>query len=1207
MRKAFLFLFVACMFCAIPSHVDANTTVRVVQVSSPVTLSEDVDYIITSTTPFTDEGTVDVTNTEHAVLILDAVKPSKALALLSHVTINGERAVNATNCQVKIHNRGCIIMPYKKDVKPLTVYSEKDFGGEAVSDFGLENSGGYMNTLSADKLNNRIHSFKLKRGYMVTFSTQPKGRGYSRCFIAANSDLEMPELPAILDGRISSYRIFKWNDTSKAGIANDTRSDPCSKLNVTSCYSFGLGEDRGLDTECVPHHIYEDWPSASACGSVGYSPHMKTNNEPGNSADDHPQTVDQILANWENLMATGMRLCSPSSHDGSLNHLRDFLDSIDARGWRCDIIDLHCYWTEGSFNNIKGSWVDRYHRPVWISEWVWGASWNNNGIFGIATGNNRNNPTASQLEQNKNAVQSICNKLNSWDYIERYFYWNSEANCSKLYLDGQLTPAGQFYSNMNTGVGYNGRYEFVPTTPRQYGLSNFKQTTDGNNVILSWNDQNGEYNQVMDVQCKLKGGQWETIAVIDMKEAAAKYVYTVENAPEGALYRIHITDLNGVEHYTNDDMEVGDAVIDKSGMQQFAGGNLIVNGDFDFGTTDWNAGNGNALEKPYFQVVRKGGYNGGAYLQAYGSGGIDHMASIKKVIELEPNQDYVFSVAARNGGSYLRLNLSEDGVAESAEVARVGNTTDWRKQTFTFNSGNYTKALLAFRWLAGTAMIDKVELRKLYPTRQAAVADGVTNSKKIAEVAEQYNTALPELNSELNTKLASLEGNDDEALYLAQDAIDAMLAAMADKDAIDSLLRIANSVRDMKFGGQDALESAMEQAENCNGASNITAARKQLQSALEQFYTTSEASKQPEQPNFASSNGWQVKVGTYKGGDQRTNTVGGKTCWNAWWSGIGASQGNKQTMEIRQNVENVPEGLYSLECKATTQHYCLSDQHGYLVCGQDTASTTNLKSDYFDLPVGNIWETLSTTPLYVEEGGKITIGFVGSKQGAVDNAWHPVGEPTNSGDKREGWWCATDFILRYHPLHKQQVNAGEWKTICLPYTYEVPENAKFYKIAGILTDHSKICIEEVTTIEAGMPCIFLANADNLVFYEYGEKVASPLAYDTQNNLRGFFETSARAPKGSYVLLANGAWIKVDQERPQIENYSAIIYKLDGMNEISSWDGPTMNIFDDADGIHYVGSTSQNATYFTTSGQQVSNPHGITIEVKNGKTRKTVKK
>ncbi len=344
MRRLYITLLLACLCHAmLPA---ANTTKRVVQVNNTVTLTDDVDYVITSPAPFGDNGEVDIVNTEHAVLILDAVKPSKALALLSHVKVNGERAVNNNNCQVKIYNRGCIIMPYAAGIKPLTVFSEKNFEGVAVSDFGLENSGGFMNTLSEAKLNNRIQSFKLKRGYMVTFSTLPRGRGYSRCFIAATQDIEMAELPVVLAGKISSYRIFKWNDTSKSGIANDTRQDPCAKLNVTSCYSFGLGEDRGMDTECVPHHIYEDWPSASSCGSVSYSPHMKTNNEPGNSADDHPQSVDDILNNWENLMATGMRLCSPSSHDGSLNHLRAFMDSIDARGWRCDIIDLHCYWPE---------------------------------------------------------------------------------------------------------------------------------------------------------------------------------------------------------------------------------------------------------------------------------------------------------------------------------------------------------------------------------------------------------------------------------------------------------------------------------------------------------------------------------------------------------------------------------------------------------------------------------------------------------------------------------------------------------------------------------------------------------------------------------------------------------------------------------------------------------------------------------------------
>ena len=574
--------FAALLLLLVPNNGMANAQKTVVSVNEQVVVNDAMDFIITSDTPFGNDGWVDIAN-EQAVLILNKVKPSKVSSYLSHVKINGTRASIGANCQVRIHNIGAIILPYGNNVKPLTVFSEKDFGGDAVDDFGLDNSGGFMNTLSDAKLNNRIKSFKLKRGYMVTFSTLPRGRGYSRCFIAADGDLEFAELPQILSGRISSYRIFKWNYNSKSGLANDTRADPCSKLNVTSCYSFGLGEDRGLNTECVPHHIYEDWPSASACGSVTYSPHMKTNNEPGNSADDHPQSVDDILANWENLMATGMRLCSPSSHDGSLNHLRAFMDSIDARGWRCDIIDLHCYWTEGSFNNIKGSWVDRYKRPIWISEWVWGASWNNNGIFGIATGDNRNNPTTSQLNQNKTAIQSICTKLNSWDYIERYFYWNSEANCSKLYLsNGTLTPAGEYYASMNTGVGYNGKYEFIPTTPRQYGISNYSISIANGIAVLKWHDQNGEYNQLMEVQRKTRGGQWQVLATIEQKEAAANYVFQDTDSPEGAQYRVHIVDLNGVDYFTNDDFEVGDIITDSKGENRYMGGNIIFNGEFIF-------------------------------------------------------------------------------------------------------------------------------------------------------------------------------------------------------------------------------------------------------------------------------------------------------------------------------------------------------------------------------------------------------------------------------------------------------------------------------------------------------------------------------------------------------------------------------------------------------------------------------------------------
>ena len=334
-RNALLYGAFTALLSAAPllSAQAGNTKTTVDKVSGTITLSDDVDYIVTDATPFTSNGVVNIANTEHAVLILDQVKPSAGIRLLgAHVQIDGQQAVVNQNCQVKIYNRGCIILPYGNSVKPLTVYSEQNFGGEAVNDFGLENSGGFMNTLSAEKLNNRIRSFKLKRGYMVTFANRNGGRGYSRCFIAADEDLEVAKLPGVLDRSISSYRIFKWYDTGKQALANDTRSSATSALNVTSCYSFGLGENRLPDVECVPHHIYEDWPSAAACGAVEYSPHLKTNNEPGNSADDHPQSVETILDNWENLMRTGMRLCSPSSHDGSLDHLRNFLDAVDDRG-----------------------------------------------------------------------------------------------------------------------------------------------------------------------------------------------------------------------------------------------------------------------------------------------------------------------------------------------------------------------------------------------------------------------------------------------------------------------------------------------------------------------------------------------------------------------------------------------------------------------------------------------------------------------------------------------------------------------------------------------------------------------------------------------------------------------------------------------------------------------------------------------------------
>ena len=71
----------------------ANMKTRVEQVTATVTITDDVDYIVESETPFADGALVNSQNTDHAVLILERVKPSASLKLLAnHVQVNGTNA-----------------------------------------------------------------------------------------------------------------------------------------------------------------------------------------------------------------------------------------------------------------------------------------------------------------------------------------------------------------------------------------------------------------------------------------------------------------------------------------------------------------------------------------------------------------------------------------------------------------------------------------------------------------------------------------------------------------------------------------------------------------------------------------------------------------------------------------------------------------------------------------------------------------------------------------------------------------------------------------------------------------------------------------------------------------------------------------------------------------------------------------------------------
>ncbi len=1189
LKHIFLSLFLAasslCSFAA-------NTTTTVTQVSSSVTVSNDVDYVITSTTPFTGSGRVNITNTEHAVVIIKNIRPSKVISSwLKYVSINGVQAVNGSNCQVKMYAYGAIIMPYAKDFKPLTVYSGQNFQGTAVNDFGLEHTGGFMNTLTDAKLNNKIRSFKLKRGYMVTFSTRKEGRGYSRCFIADKEDLEFATLPPILDQSISSYRVFQWYNAKKAGIASDTRAAAIGATNSSWCYTWGTGESLLPDAECVPNHIYEDWPSAAACGSVTYSCHMKTNNEPGNSADDHPQTVKEVLDNWENLMRTGMRLCSESSHDGSMNHLKAFMDSIDARGWRCDIVDLHCYWPSGSFNNLNW-YSDEYGngRPIWISEWVWGASWNRNGFWG-ATGD-PGNCSASNQQICYDGTKPILDILNSNSRVERYAYWNSEAAGTHIYEGSSLTKLGEYYANMNEELGYNPKNEFIPRTPRQYDPSNLRTSYDKEKrkVILNWHERNGEYNKNMTVECMESATSgWKTLQEVELKEDEADYELEIDGNV-GNKYRIKIVDANGTSRYTNIAQTVSDAVemgdeISVAGKTYYMGGNMLINGDFELGFTDWTNGNGEPLAQPYYEIVPIGGINGSSYLQTYGNSTDKNSDQcIRKVINLESDACYYAQLGSCNGNDKTqKISTSTSVNFELNTRAAASATSEWGKQGSSFKVTADNILLIQLNSLGAKAQFDDIIVAKLFDTKEEAMADALAWEKKRAEAFLVYNTTFPQLNEEITLALSSC--SDPIAL---EKAIKDALEAMTTLKLVPGICQDAELAISIKAEGYEALSPLLEAMKKATSATDINKAYISLNDKVQEVLAYTLNTTSIKNGSFEAVDGWNIKQGTFTGGDQRTATQAGKKCWNAWWS-TPASGGAATTMAINQNLSKLDHGFYALEAKATTQHYCVTDQHAFLTIGDNTLVSQNMTYGVLDIPSfpdANKWESLVTPYVYVNEKDALTVGFIGSKQGAIDNAYRVIGNASSTGDQREGWWCATDFFFRQIPAYKDETDASGWGTICLPYTVKAPADVNIYEIVGITADQ-RIAIRQVTATVGGTPYIYHSAEPEIVFFEIGEKASK--AQTNVNGLRGQFVNTYQYPLDALVLQ-NGVWTTVT-ERSKVKDFSAYIQKVSNLPVLDSWDGDFLPTDTYITGIGNATIDKQDAAsstpLYSTSGTRIN--------------------
>ena len=481
-------------------------------VSEPVEVNG-IDYHIISTTPFEGTGCVNL-NGRTSWLVFENIRPSKVISsYLNNVTIDGQAATNGANCRVEIWMRGAVVIPTPAEA-PFVANTDEGTFAVPVG-----------NTANLAENSNKARSFTLKRGYMATVATAANGGDYSRVYVADHADLTV-SLPKPLDKRITSVHVRNWHYTSKAGYCS-TKSDLLSATVVCGgswAWNWDAGLTSNADVEYIPikQHLY--WPSDDNFYKEG-STAMMLFNEPEHS-EQHTSSkcsCGGTISEWKaytqtpKFNATGLRIGSPSATD--LSWTKSYLKHCDDMKQRCDFSCTHGYWTTEWANNLNT--LKGYGRPIWITEWEYGASWTSGS-----------NPSSTDDARAK--VFDILEKLEYNDYVERYSYyefdtgdtggtngwmremfWHNNASEGNAYV-------GQVYSRVKPHFGYNSKIQPVPNwwepdaqTPT---ITTSTALADGQ-YTLSVANGNGDCTGSFLIQRQADDGTWETIySVTDRAE-----------------------------------------------------------------------------------------------------------------------------------------------------------------------------------------------------------------------------------------------------------------------------------------------------------------------------------------------------------------------------------------------------------------------------------------------------------------------------------------------------------------------------------------------------------------------------------------------------------------------------------------------------------------------------------------------------------------
>lgn len=488
------------------------------------------------------------------------------------ITVGG-RPFDPARDRLAIYGNGAIVIA-DGWIDPLTIYSEPGAQGQSRV---LQPDRFYRGELQGEEsflpeellegFDNRVRSFRLKRGFSCTMANSPDGTGYSRVFIADNEDLVVDEMPEGLDF-VSFIRVCRHDWVGKKGFAGGewpaiTRS--------AWFYDWGAGASSTADYEFVPMRHNRWWDSWENIGSRTATSSVLGFNEPDH-ADQSDLGTDISIDLWPEMMKSGLRIGSPAPDNINKDWLREFLAKADSLNYRVDFVATHMYLNSQNpytlADNIGRLCRESYGgRPMWITEWNNGANWTNerwpdakgpqrDADFNIvydADGNTTEVPRPHTEANSAVQCQWLAKALDAFDkcdWLERHAFYTWVEDARAIVLDGRLTPAGKIFAEFHSRPAFNRSTEYVHTwhiaAPWVYGIN-----TNRTRVRVNFYDTNGETAEGYIVERRIDGGAWKQIAYIrpGVDYKLGKKTYFVDRDMPGGFteYRMKAVSYKGTE------------------------------------------------------------------------------------------------------------------------------------------------------------------------------------------------------------------------------------------------------------------------------------------------------------------------------------------------------------------------------------------------------------------------------------------------------------------------------------------------------------------------------------------------------------------------------------------------------------------------------------------------------------------------------------